>query len=117
MVVMLKQPTTRSLGLDEEHGVSLGPLDEVKRSFEVPRVEVAAAALARLWQELGLEPEAPLIFLGSKYHLKRDHHQPRLLDMATARGRRRKRPRLRYRRTSDLGAVAESEPAPRCLRV
>jgi energy-coupling factor transporter ATP-binding protein EcfA2 len=90
----MKEPTIRSLSLDEQKGFAPGPLEELRRSFEVSRVEVAAATLERLWQDLSLGPEAPLIFLGSKYHCNADHHQPRLLDMAIARGRRRKRARF-----------------------
>ena len=77
---------------DEERTCDLGPLGELNRMFEVPRVEVAAAALERLWQDLGLGPDAPLIFSTPK-RLISDHHQPRLLDMARVRGLRRKRAR------------------------
>ena len=104
MAVLMKEPMLRSLGLHEQKGFARGPFEDLQRPFEVPRVEVAAAALARLWQDLGLGPEAPLIFLGSKYQCKADHHQPRLLDMAVARGQRREHAR-------DAGAFVGRAPS------
>ena len=44
MAVLMKEPTIRSPGFDEQQECALGPLDELQRSFEVSRVEVAAAA-------------------------------------------------------------------------
>ena len=75
MEVLMKEPTIRSLGFDEQKGFALGHFDEPQRSVAVSRVEVAAAALEELWQDLGLGPDVLLIFLGSKYHLKADHHR------------------------------------------
>ena len=88
----MKYPTPFSL--DEQREDSLTPRDEVTRTLAVSQMEIAATALARLWQELGLRPIAPLLFLSSTYATQPDQHQPRLLDRAVASGQRRRRARF-----------------------
>jgi AAA+ superfamily predicted ATPase len=95
MVVMIKQPLARPPGPDEQQGGIFGGLQKLERPLEFSQVEVAAAALERLWQELNLGPDVPLIFLSARYAAATppEQHHPRLLDLAVAQGQRRTRAR------------------------
>ena len=73
-------------------GVSL-PFNHATLGLKIEPVEVAAAGLARLWEEEGL-PGEPIIFPGSRYTSFQRQHVAVLLDKALVQGMRRKIPRL-----------------------
>jgi hypothetical protein len=59
MEALLNYPTIFSLD-EQRAGLPLTPGDEVHRTLAVSQTDVAAAALARLWHDLGLGPSEPL---------------------------------------------------------